>query len=790
MTRASSIVAALLLLFWCSGAEAAERRRFDLPAGRLGDAIIVLARQAGVSVGITDPALAAEPVPAVRGTMTAEEALQRMLRGSRATYIEIDDRSFRILRRPASPPAAARPPPRPAHSPANLPPQIVQQAILVTGMRRPVRLASYAGGAEIVDGRDAELLLMGLRGSDALVSRLPVVSSTHLGAGRNKLFIRGIADSSFSGTVQATTGQYLGETRLNYNSPDPDLRLYDIERIEVLPGPQGTLYGAGSLGGIIRILPNPPDATQMEGVVSLGGSLTQHGDPGADAAAMLNLPLAQDRLALRLVAYGSSEGGYIDDSERGLDDINRVRTYGGRAALRLEAPDDWTLDVGLAAQGIEGEDGQYADRDAPPLTRASAIAQPFDSAYLLADLSVRKQWGATRFVTSLGVVRQQIDERFDSTRNGGPPLVFEQDNEVEMISAETRLSGEAGRLVDWVVGASFVGNESEQRRRHGPAEDPIPIPGVRNAVREAALFGEGRFRLVPGVILTAGGRFVHSRVSGESLDVQTPVLAPFDGRRADRDQTEFLPSAGLSAEVGHDVTLFARYQESFRPGGLAVSDAFVHRFRSDDLATLEAGLRYGRPGLGAFDVSAVFAYTRWKDIQADTVTLTGFPITANIGDGRIYSLDFRLGWRPVEGLALEAAALINDSRVTNPFPSIDIVAGAPLPNVADFSGRLGADYATAIGDGLDLRLNAAARYVGKSRLGVGTVLGEAQGEYFDLSFGAAIDRGPHTLSLSVTNLLDEEGNRFAVGSPFTLLDQRQITPLRPRTLRVGWQTRF
>jgi hypothetical protein len=75
-------------------------------------------------------------------------------------------------------------------------------------------------------------------------------------------------------------------------------------------------------------------------------------------------------------------------------------------------------------------------------------------------------------------------------------------------------------------------------------------------------------------------------------------------------------------------------------------------------------------------------------------------------------------------------------------------------------------------------------------LGVGPVLGEEQGEYLDISLGARLDRGRHAFSLTVTNLLDEVGNRFAVGSPFTLVEQRQITPLRPRTVRIGWQLRF
>ena len=114
----------------------------------------------------------------------------------------------------------------------------------------------------------------------------------------------------------------------------------------------------------------------------------------------------------------------------------------------------------------------------------------------------------------------------------------------------------------------------------------------------------------------------------------------------------------------------------------------------------------------------------------------------------------------------------------------------PKPDSEKASGRFSAEYNITLTDRLDLNLHGAARYVGESVLGVGPVLGEEQGEYFDLSFGARVDRGAHSLSLNVTNLLDEVGNRFAVGSPFTLIEQRQITPLRPRTVRVGWQLRF
>ncbi len=825
MKRLSRAIIFGLSLSVATVAQASDRRVVDLPGGRLGDAIVALGRQAGVSIGVSDPALAARRVPPVRGRLTVAAALARMLRDTDARPVAVDARTFRIVRRP--PPRlptriASRHPPLRLAGPPPAPTE--QEAIIVTGSRRPVRLASYPGGVEILDGGDPAFA-DGPRGSGALVSRLPGLSSTHLGSGRDKLFIRGIADSSFSGPTQATAGQYLGETRLNYNAPDPNLWLYDIDRIEVLEGPQGTLYGAGSLGGVIRMIPNRPDPRRLEASAALGATATQHGDPGADFAAMLNLPFANDRLGLRLVAYGATEGGYIDDVRRGLDDVNRVRTLGGRAALRLETETGWTADLGATAQRIRGEDAQFADRDAPPLTRESAVAQPFSSDYLLLDLVVARDWGGTRLVSAFGFVRHRLDEIFDTTIGNMPPALFAQEINVTLLSWESRLSGDTGRF-SWVVGTSLISNRSEQRRLSGPVTQPVPtgiatsafasatpyatrvielmpaatqpsltrfaLPrtGVRNAIGEGALFGEASLLLAPDLTLTGGARLSYSRLSGAALDVPSMVVQPTFGARANRGETAFLPSVALAWNARSDLLLYARYQEGFRPGGLAVSDLFIQRFRNDHLSSLETGLRYGRPGAGPWDISLAGVYTRWTDIQADTISMSGIPTTANIGDGRIFTLEARLGWAPLPGLRFEAAAIANDSRVTNPVPGIDIVSGFPLPNVADFSARLAADYHATLASGIGLRLNGTARYVGSSVLGVGPILGNPQGDLFEVGLGARLERGPHVISLTVTNLLDEAGNRFAMGSPFTLIENPQVTPLRPRSLRLGWQIAF
>ncbi|MFN3389842.1 MAG: TonB-dependent receptor, partial [Allosphingosinicella sp.] len=682
------------------------------------------------------------------------------------------------------------PPPPPRQPPADPPPPPLEIAepIVVTGSKRGVQLAAYPGAALMVDGRDP--MLEGLRGSDALVERVPSVTSTHLGAGRNKLFIRGIADSSFNGPTQATVGQYLGETRLNYNAPDPDLRLYDVRRIEVLPGPQGTLYGAGSLGGIIRILPNPARTDRFEAAAALGASTTWHGAPGGEGAAMANLPIAPGTLGLRLVAYGETEGGYIDDLERGLDDVNRTRIVGGRASLRAEPGNGWTLDLGLAGQAIRGEDAQFADRGAAPLTRRSAVEQGFGSDYGMADLVVSRDWNGLRLVSATGIVRQTLRERYDSTMIGGRPTAFDQRNRITMLSSDTRISRDGGDGGGWLIGASFVSNRSRQARSLGDPGAPQPITGVRNSVWEATLYGEGSVALARDLMLTAGARIGHSRLSGAALDAPPQFAALLAPVAADRQETSILPSGALSWRPDPALLLFLRYQEGFRPGGLAVTGDLVQRFRNDRVATIEGGARYERPGTGGFDAAASIIHTRWSDIQADVVDFSGLPTTLNIGDGEIWTADVRLAWRPLEGLSLDLGAMVNESRVTNPVPTIIITTSSPLPNVARLNARFGADYVTPLRPGLDLRLNASARWVGSSRLGIGPILGEKQGGWLDTRLGVRLETERHAVSLSVTNLADEVGNRFALGSPFTLVERPQITPLRPRSIRIGWEARF
>jgi iron complex outermembrane recepter protein len=804
MVRLARIVALSPLVVAVPAAAQERVVDVDIPATTAGEAIRLLGRQGRVSIGVRDASLLRVPVASVRGRYLPQQVLERLFAGTAVRVRRVADASFVVERAPARPvPVRGAAPPRRAAPPA-LPPEPLpahDDMIVVTATKRDVPLSAYAGGAEILDGARLSLA-EGARGTDAIEARASSVTSTHLGPGRNKLFIRGIADSSFVGPTQATVGQYWGNSRITYSAPDPSLRLYDVKRIEVLEGPQGTLYGAGSLGGVVRVVPNAPDLGVVGGQAWGGVQATQHGAPGGDGGAILNLPLVEDRLAVRVLGFGGIDGGYIDDRLRRLHDVNRVTTIGGRAALRYAPGNDWTIDLTALGQRIHGDDSQYADRDG--LSRAGNVAQPYHNAYWLGEMVVSKRWGKTVWTSSFGYADQRVFEQFEGPRLDditrpdvqpaldAQPTVFSQDNHIRLRSAETRLARRGSDGAGWLVGISLLSNRASVRREMGEASARAPLTGLRNAVDEATLYGEYGVTPTSRTTLTLGGRITRSWLTGESQDVEETVALRIDPEaRARRRETRFLPAASLSWRPADGIVAFVRYQQGFRPGGIAIRQNFIQRFQGDRVETTEIG---GRVGRRRFDMALTLSHTRWQNVQADLVDGFGFPTTANIGDGRIRSVGWSGKWRPVNGLELEAALYLNDSHITPAYAILPFTIGridqTRLPNVADRSGRIGIAYSGWLRSGQRLDLSGFARYIGKSTLGIGTILGRPQGDYLDTGIELRLGNDRRGISIAATNLLDSRGNRFALGSPFLVREQNQITPLQPRSIRLGVDVRF
>jgi iron complex outermembrane recepter protein len=783
MVRARRIrLAALPLLLAAAPAAAGGRQLFAIPAGSLEQALLAGAAQAHVDVGIGDPGLRRLRVPALQGRMSTSAMFAKLLAGSPYVAHEIRPGSFRIEPRRV----VARPKPAPRFAPSPAPggeAEAPDAEILVTASKRGASLSALPGAALVIPLDTAR----GYRPPDlsAVAEGQPVMQTTALGPGRDKLFVRGIADSSFAGPTQTTVATYFGDARLTYNGADPSLRLYDMERVEILEGPQGTLYGAGAIGGIVRLIPHAPDVTRLDASAEGGVTLTEQAKPGYDLAGMVNLPVAHDLLAVRLVGYGQHDTGYIDDSGRAVTDVNDVYKAGGRIALAFQPGGGWRFDAGVVGQHIAMADQQYGVIGLPTLTRASAIAQPSHDDFILgyATLGYRSS-GGLNGLASLSIADRDASFRYDATPASihAPSVAYDETGHARLYVGELRLWRSAANGSSWLVGASVTRNEDAQRRRYGLLSSPRDLIGAANRTTEIAGFGEATLALSPAFSITAGGRITSARMDG--APIATPSASQFFNGRS---STRVDPSLGFFLRVAPWLGWYGRFGQGFRTGGLAVaSRGRTATYESDTIIVGESGLRFGDPAKTPLSGHAALSWARWQNIQADLVGGNGFPFTANIGNGRIAGLELQLDWRPIPSLHASAAAFLDHNKLTDPAPGFTASNGSGLPDTpkASASGSLAWD-GTLFAQG-DLRLELAARYIGRSLLGLGPQFAIPQGDYAALDVGGSLSLARGTVSLRVANLTNTRGNRFAFGNPFDLGRDRLYTPLRPRSVRLGY----
>ena len=244
------IGAAVGLLLASTPPQVAASAIFSIPPQTRTSALLSLGRQAHVSIGIRS-GVRCSGLTFAFGRMTVPQALDRILKGSACMAQIIDARTFLIMSRP--------PPQRLAHQALAAPVEraVDVSEVIVTASKRPELEARAASGLTALP--QAQLSALGAVDAASLPALAAGVTVTNLGPGRDKILIRGLSDGPLTGRTQSTVGIYLDDLRLTYNAPDPDLRWTDMSRVEVLRGPQGSLYGAGSIGGVLHIVSNPPE---------------------------------------------------------------------------------------------------------------------------------------------------------------------------------------------------------------------------------------------------------------------------------------------------------------------------------------------------------------------------------------------------------------------------------------------------------------------------------------------------------------------------------------------------
>ncbi|HXH16235.1 MAG TPA: TonB-dependent receptor [Sphingomonas sp.] len=766
----SALAASVALCIWTPPARAEKaapaRTAITIPAGTLRSALDALARQTGVSVGMAG-ALPDLRVRRIDRAGDVAQALRRMLAGSRWRAVRIDATTWRI--EPLPPKSRPVPNAQPAR------PALAGGDIIVIASKRDERLSDLPASISIAGGRVLDRLA-GRRGLVDVMAATDSAFSTNLGPGRDRIFLRGVADSAFNGTSQSLVSLYLDDVRVGYAAPDPDLRLVDVERVEVLRGPQGTLYGTGALGGVVRIVTVAPDLDRLTGGVAVEGTGINNGALGGAVEGVLNVPIVAGTLALRVSSWGETMPGWIDDTERDRRDVNRTGRLGVRAALRWAVGGGWSATLGGVAQWIDARDSQYATKG---LSRATRIAEPQDNDFTSAALTVRGPIGKLEAQATTAFIEQQFGSTYDasilaSSLGVAAPLAYIERRSAELLSQEVRLSDPTARH-PWLVGATVLHSVSRLDGQFVPVGGAATIAARRDEddVTDAALFAEGTQRLTGSLDFKLGLRAFSTATH---LEQEGP----------DRERVYRLgvtPSGTLSWHRNDLGLVWLRYASAVRPAAISRTAAPAdRRIPGDELQSLELGWRIRLAGDRLALHGAVFGST-WEHLRSDTVGSDGLLGTVDAGNAVNYGIELG-GTISAAPTSIDFGGTLQRARLTSESAAANLDRDdRRLPVVPDISARLGASRRLAL-FGLPATVFATARYTGRTRLSFDPLLDRPAGNYATVDAGATIDRGAGRWSVDIANLLDSRGNSFGFGNPFTLATSTQTVPIRPRTITL------
>lgn len=762
------------------------RHVFRIPAKARSEALIDLGVQARVTLGGASACPGRSP--AVVGVLTLRQALDAVTAGAPCRFEILGDATVSILPdRPA--------PQAPTSAPTTtVEPVLPVERVIVTATKRPTRLVAAAGGVSVIGlGR---LRDSGAVDTEGVSQQTAGFITTNLGAARNKIMLRGLSDGAFTGRTQQTVGTYLDNIPLTYNAPDPDLRLIDVDRVEILRGPQGALYGGGSLSGIYRIVSRKPVLDEWSGSMLVGAAATESGSPSSRLEGVANLPLVAGRTALRVAAYGDVDGGYVDDVNLRLSNVDRTTRTGGRVALSAVLSDDWSLTISGARQDLHATDSQYTTPNLGGQKRANQVRETHDNVLQQGVVTVTGTGSWGRFESSTGYVRHRFASRFDATAalNGADGAtvdigLFDEASKIRLLVEDAVLSSPDQGRFRWLLGvyglASLEDSDGELRAR--TTYDPsrlLYLEDRRDKRRELALYGESAYDLGGGWTVSLGGRAFYTAVRTTST-----VIAPAPGQsRALERQARFTglsPKVSLQRTWGDGSLVYLLTSEGYRSGGfnsggLVAPSALRSSFKPDHLRNYEIGAGFSPLG-GRLSVRAALFHDVWTDIQTDQYLSSGLSYTANVGDGRNTGLEIEGTARLTPKLTVEANALFSRPRLSKVDRNFASAAQSELPGVPDVSAGAMVRYQTDQSANRRLLLTAELEYIGRSRLTFDRRLSPSMGDYVTGRLSAEVAMSTWNVALAVTNPANSSNDTFAYGNPFSFGQVRQVTPLRPRT---------
>src|SRR5688572_4727585 len=695
-------------------------RSFQIAAQPLSRALLEFSRQADVIVTAPTEIVRNKRAPEIRGELTPSAALSRLLRGSglEASFTPSGAITIGAARRFVQQPTPVGEPASGGATLSDAGVDTLIEEVLVTAQKRTENVQDVPSSVSVFDSRRVrQLHATTILDYAAYIPGLNVSSGG--GPGQTMITLRGIAPVG----PGAVVGYYVDDTPLgsssNYGGAREfglDLMPYDVDRIEVLRGPQGTLYGAGAMGGLLKYVlrrPGVSDFAAWAGAETFG--ISSAADFGWGVRAGANVPLKEDRVGLWGSYFEQQTPGYVDNAHTGARDENDVGQRGGRLALLWQVNDALSLQLGGLWQRVESSNDAAVSLTLtgvdPPtgiashgaLTSFHPLPQPFeqDIDHYSATLEWDLGWASLLSASSYSRTRthhvQDASFIFGAITGGYSPFHIALD--LRKRTQEFRLVSPAGGSVEWLVGAFYTKEDGRQVRdvfAVDTAGRPIAQLPLRflfvefpSQYEEVAGFGSATLRLTERFDVTAGVRWARNRQRFRQISggLESVIGPPVDASGSSAEDV-FTYSVSPRWHASSDTMLYARVASGYRPGGPNPRALDLPpTTNADTLANYELGLKTQfLAGRASFNVAAF--RIDWRNIQ-QAVVVGGIGSGDNTGDAVSKGCELEASYLPIDRLRLGINAAYTDARLTAPAEGI---AAARLGNTPRWSVSALVDY--------------------------------------------------------------------------------------------------
>ncbi len=698
----------------------------------------------------------------------------------------------------------------------------VLETIVVTAQKREQPLKDVPMSVSALGGeRLDELQARDFADYAALVPGLSLASPQ---PGQTRLTLRG----QNAGGVGSTVAVYFDETPfgsstalLNGAINTGDFDVYDMQRIEVLRGPQGTLYGANSEGGLLKFVTNAPQL----GKFSVGGEVAwdsiSHGGSDGDIHGLINMPLG-DKAALRVSGFYQGVPGYIDDPASGAKDLNGGSKYGGRASFLYEPSSDLSVRLTAATQTSKYDGTNAVDVDPVTLvptygelTQERVVAEPSEFKYQNYAMDIGWTIGSMQLTSITSWGELDTDTTTDATPvygpfgsllfGGTPGVPLLGTNDLQKFTQEVRLSSLNKDHLEWQVGgyythesASLLQNLNATANPGGAYLGNIIYVDLESTYKEVAAFADVTYHFGPQFDVQLGGRWSKNDQDADQTTGYNPLFGiPVSVDHGTSSESVWTYSLAPSWHFTTDTMAYARLATGYRPGGPNAlppnaPPSVPHQYQSDSTTNVELGLRTTQLD-GSLSIDVALFHVDWKDIQLLT-QVAGFGINANGGKARSQGLEWTFGYVPVHGLTFQWTGAYTNAELTSPAPDLNANTGDPLPYApkwttaldgqyewaafADYKGYFGANWSYVDGRSSDFA-SSATTPAGQKDLP----------SYNTWGVRVGFDNARYRFSIYGKNLSDARGiTNFLAASPSA--PYSEVSVIQPRTWGLSISAMF